>query len=215
MAEFSGLRPGLRALQIWAPDHETLHQTVRILPGELTDLGTYRLESATSIEGEVVDEKGQPISAAIHISEFGERNDWYHWNYWSAKESGTFAVKNLGHKRYWIWAGTREEESKSLSPARMVDTRAGSVRGVVLQLSKSTDLLVRFKSAVPWGSDLLLVSAEGAPVGYSWLRDGNKMRSYARLSAVPGEYELQIVLEGKVARSQHVSLSGPKVEIDF
>jgi RNA polymerase sigma-70 factor (ECF subfamily) len=217
--EFQNLVPGNLALQVGCPDHELLHQIVWIKPGELTDLGTVRLSSAASIEGRVVGDAGEPVSAVVKIAEVGASNEYYLWNGWSTKTSGTFEVKDLGRKQYWIWAAAGNEsgngENALLSPPLVADTRGGSVRAMELKLARCTRLLVRFKSEIPWGSDIRLVDAAGAPVGYSWLRDGNKMRPYTVLRALPGEYTVQLVARGSVIRGEHVTLSGANVEIDF
>jgi hypothetical protein len=216
VVEFANVMPGYLLLQIDCPDHESILERVHIDPGVLTDLGTYRLLQGACIEGRVVDESGKPVQGSIATIEFEESQwetrDWFRY---TMQPNGEFRLPRMRHARFWMWADGGSYEAPQVSPPVLVDARGGDVRGLEFHLSTTVRVFVRLKSTAPWNSLVRLVSSAGAPQAVGSLRDEGTMRDITWLNALPGEYELQLVSEGRVVRSRHVTIGTSKAEVDL
>lgn len=212
--DFPNVDPGQLILAISSPEHEDVIERVHVEPGTVTDLGTYRLLPGVTVEGHVIDERGQPIEAAIATFATDEPFATRDWFRYSTHKSGEFRLPRMRHKRYWMWAEALDYRNPSVSRPLLVDAGGGDVRGIVFQLAKPSRVSVRLKTEVPWDSRIQLVDKDGAPVwGDSLNADG--MKEFARLFALPGEYDVQLVSQDKIIRSRHISVGDSNIDIDF
>jgi RNA polymerase sigma-70 factor (ECF subfamily) len=212
--DFPNVDPGQLILAISSPEHEDVIERVHVEPGTLTDLGIYRLLPGVKVEGRVIDERGQPIEAAIATFATDEPFATRDWFRYSTRKSGEFRLPRMRHKRYWMWAETLDSQNTSVSRPLLVDAGGGDVRGIVFQLAKPSRVSVRLTTEVPWDSRIQLVDKDGAPVcGDSLNADG--MKEFARLFALPGEYDVQLVSQDKIIRTRHVSVGDANIDIDF
>jgi RNA polymerase sigma-70 factor (ECF subfamily) len=215
VVEFQEVLPGFLVLRISCADRESIIERVRIEPGTLTDLGTYRLLPGASIEGRVVDDAGQAIAGAIALIDVDRPLALRDSCYYSTKQSGEFQFRHMRHARYWVWAVGGDSGTSTLSSPTLVDARGGNVRGLEFRLSKPTRVFVRLRSEAPWDSEVRLLTADGAPQLEGGLREEGTMNNRAWLHVLPGEYELQLVLHDQVIRSRHLTVGTSNLDVDL
>jgi hypothetical protein len=139
---------GCAELGIIARDHEMLSDVVHIEPSETTDLGTYRLQRAVSIQGTVIlpvdKSAGSLWMSLVPLDSFDPNRrvgaNWFHpssviWNnkylsHFETDSSGEFAFMNLARGRYLV--RLEHPDRWALRPV-VVDTTQGSVEGLRLQ----------------------------------------------------------------------------------
>jgi hypothetical protein len=133
--------PGVHVLDLAALDHERVREYVVVQPGGVTELGTYRLMPAATIEGSVHDASGRP-GAGVRVEALPFDGD-------SAARAGTlydcrsdpaghFALDLVGRRKYLVRAG-----APSFVGSIEVDTSSGSIHDVALTLKHATPVTVR------------------------------------------------------------------------
>jgi hypothetical protein len=139
-----GLEPGVYVLDLAALDHERVCEYIAVQPGGVTDLGTYRLMSNTTIDGVVSDASGRPRRGArVEALPFdgdaaartGSRHDC------TSDASGHFELQRMGRGKYLVRAGYGIEAGSI-----EVDTSSGSAHDVALKLTRGTPVTLRTAS---------------------------------------------------------------------
>jgi hypothetical protein len=138
--------PGVYSLDVAALDHEHVRSYVRIAPGGVTELGSYRLTSAGVMDGEVRDESGAPVAHA-RVQSFAVDSDTTEnagplHEGWS-DSAGHFELRLVGRRSYVLRALTSGSGTASVD----VDARHGDVHGVVLALSRGTPVTLELRSS--------------------------------------------------------------------
>jgi len=134
--------PGPLELVVNAPDHERYSLWFNAEAPE-TDLGEIRLDPATSVQGLVVDEAGNPIACALtwfHLDRFESQGaEFFRYGNISARSEtdGTFTISSLGRGRYLIFPDRPHARSPTIA-----DTRGGSIEGLVVRASAGVEVKI-------------------------------------------------------------------------
>jgi hypothetical protein len=139
-----GLRPGLLHFSIHAEGHEDLSQYIRLEPGQINDLGTIRLSRAVSIEGVVVDERGEPVPASLayrNLDRIDFPQPFEVGMSHRVEPDGTFKIGGVGRGRGIVVAETKERAMAALA----VDTTAGSVTNARIVIKAGTRVVLEPK----------------------------------------------------------------------
>ena len=99
-AVLEGLSPGLLLCEIGAPDHETMHSTVRVDVGQIVDLGDVRLGKVSPLTGTLLDADGKPAAAEITWTELKWRTrptEFISNRSTRPEADGTFSLWGTGH----------------------------------------------------------------------------------------------------------------------
>jgi hypothetical protein len=133
--------PGVHVLDLAALDHERVCKYVVVQPGGVTDLGTYRLMPAATIDGSVHDASGKRC-AGVRVEALPIDGD-------TAARAGTlydcrsdaaghFELDLLGRRKYLVRTAAASGEGSI-----EVDTSSGSFHDVALTLKHATPVTVR------------------------------------------------------------------------
>ena len=145
------LRPGLFLLTIDAPDHERVDHYVRLEPGTIADLGTYRLNRGVTIEGVVVDEAGKPVQASLSYRNL-DRMDFPQpldvGMGYGTESDGAFKIARAGRGRGMVTARATSPNrlvQPQESSAVQVNTASGSITGLRIVLKPGTPVVLEPK----------------------------------------------------------------------
>ena len=190
--------PGFLGLRIWSMEHEMVDHSIRVRPGETTDLGTLALERAVQIAGTVRDESGQPVKCAVSA----HRLDRLPFR--QPLETGmTFGLEEPG--RFGVgWAGRGAVLVRCVAQgyaphAVLVDTSGGSVENVAVTLVRGVE--VTLVSRVPPTAQELwwIVDPAGLPVWTHWVTGPHERK----LRLAPGAWRLLVHDAEGVERATH------------
>jgi hypothetical protein len=173
---FQHVQRGPVALRIIARDHETIQEEVRIEPGKLNDLGTYRLQPAISIQGVVLDPSGKPARLSsmslIPLDGFdpgrqrgvfvggGYIVNGVPWSSFETDEFGGFRAMNVRRGKYLL----RLVGLNSPPCLLVVDTTGGSVDGLRLQAAQGPKVTFHFDRDADEDDWIRVFDADDLPV---------------------------------------------------
>jgi RNA polymerase sigma-70 factor (ECF subfamily) len=155
--------PGRRKLVLEAEDYERREEWIEVIPGARMDLGTRSLGRPVEISGRIVDESGSPLDVSFEVVALdrglpgspllsGGRAD--------SDPDGTFRHLEVGPGRYLL---TLAEGDSTFEP-KVVDTRDGPVKDLVLVASDRTTIRVMPPFEPPPDAIFVVETANGIPV---------------------------------------------------
>lgn len=130
--------PGLLVLEIYASAYAHVEQYVRLVPGQVVDLGDIVLDPATSIEGRLLGPDGLPIAGSVshfflETITFPQPLDFAGSGV-ATEADGRFRFAAARRGRYLLIGSDDGHAKRSL----IVDTTSGPVRNVDLVLGPGT-----------------------------------------------------------------------------
>jgi hypothetical protein len=210
---FTDLEPGAYTLTLSAPGHERMQERVRIEPGQITELGTYRLARSSLIEGTVL-HKARAVSHAFiellpmvgdAVSTSGVAKRGF------SDEDGHFQFDGVGQHKYFVRASNFEEVIRPT----VVDASGGDVLGLVLQLERGTVVDIRL---IPPPSE---VDPRGLEYEVAVFDDQHRpiaTRTFSSqgetgLPLLPGSCSLEAMLRGVRITSQSFEVESAALEL--
>jgi hypothetical protein len=163
IATIARREPGRFDLMVSASGYGHFRQSIDALPGELTDLGTVRLEQEVTVEGRVLDLDGRPLAASFSLGIVDPTDRsirWFRSEECRSRGDGSLAIRGLGRGEYVIRTSNHDARDESawtgvpwVSGNVAVDTRAGPITGLEIELRPAARLVVQEVSGVI-GDDL-------------------------------------------------------------
>jgi len=215
--------PGRFELCVSASGYAHFRQSIDALPGELTDLGTVSLEQEVTVEGHVLDLDGRPLAASfsLGIVDPADRSiRWFRSKECRSRGDGSLAIRGLGRKEYVIRTSNHDARDERawkgvpwVSGNVAIDTRAGSITDLGIQLRPASRLVVQDVAGVI-GDDLQfrVVDELGRELVAGRLH-GSEPRP---LSLPAGNYVVSLLDSRDTPLSErHVELGSETVEVDL
>jgi hypothetical protein len=203
-----GLRPGLLHFSVNAEGYEYLTQYIRLEPGQINDLGTFRLNKGVTIEGMVVDEHGAPVKASVSYRnldriEFPQPLE-VGMSYGGGGE-GAFTITGAGRGRGVVIAEASDPRTVT---AMAVNTAAGPVTNLRVVMKAGTRVAFEYKFDRSERYLVSLVDEAGTP----W------MSSYSgpwtmKMVIPPGSYTLRIHDDKTLRKSIPVAVGATPLRI--
>jgi hypothetical protein len=142
----ANLQPGWYRIQVTATGYEGLRRRVLVRPGSDEDLGDLALAHEQWISGVVVDDAGKGSAIDMHWDEYdpvtGPPPHVGAVNGQRSESDGSFKISRLSRGHYILRASWRED-SPWAEWSKVVDTRAGPVENVRIELVRGAPLVVR------------------------------------------------------------------------
>lgn len=194
---YTNVPPGLKVLEIEAPDYESVLTYVRVPRGGSQELGTFRLHKAVTIRGRVLDPAGQPVGCRLvvrHLDRMAFPQPLTLGRTWQSDAEGRFEVPSVGRGRHLLLA----EPQKWARAAVVADTSGGAVDNVEIRLREGTAVTLDTRS-------------DGARHYLVTVRDARALPCYActvrsswprRVSLAPGTYTIEISDDQSVRRTE-------------
>ena len=184
---FEEVLPGRVPLSISADEREIMSEHVLVLPGQVTDLGLYRLRPLARILCKVVDDAGQPAQVAFNVFPFDRyaaTRDALAKRFFCSNLEGDMKIDSVGRGRYLILAN---QEGWVSMPA-LADTTLGDHEDLEVLVSKGTPVALRLRAEPLPGARLEIRTRSGLPVAERKCRDRDPMR----FLLVPGTYSIEL-----------------------
>lgn len=183
--QFQELVPGLRWLEIDAPEHARADRWIRLEPGQALDLGDVPLGSRRTLKGRVIDEEGRPLALRVaSISTDQVRSPLDLENTVHSTGDGDFRFTKLGEGEAWLFVG---DERFAANPLQVEVDSEGLVTATARAGTRV--ILKHGKPGTP-GLRYALADSAGRPF---WVR-AVYGEVPIRLRLLPGSYQL---LEGR------------------
>lgn len=210
--------PGLRILTIrGAGGYEHFEEYRRLEPGKFYDFGDVRLSPAVKIHGTIVDPNGKLIDWPLsfykldRVSPTESMSFSYSSTYQRAGvkwKPGEFEIGGIGRGRYLLLPGQKQDEQEWALTPTIVDTTAGSVENVRIQLRRGTAVILEPQGAEAW-QPVVGIASQGTLI---WAR---RIWSHSpvRLNLLPGEYTLTVAHNDRVTRTQTFSVGATTLRI--
>jgi hypothetical protein len=202
-AVFDQWAPGRWTLSIDASEYERYQQLIVVAADHDTELGTIRISRGISIEGEFIDESGQPVNNMLLDLVPIAGPDWGNTTLSklepeTGRESNSFRIAPISRAQHIL----RRRWEYFVSSGRdlgfrpvLVDTRDGSKKGIVIRCVPTTP--VGFQCDETTVDEVRVVDDIGMPVGEEHILSGG--RSALRL--IPGSYIAKLTKHGTLVRS--------------
>jgi hypothetical protein len=197
VAHFERLAPGMRSVEITAPNFARYARWIRIPRGETLNMGTVELRAATELRGRVLDADGHGVSAnitAIAERAFSSPRAADSRMSTRSSSSGSFSVT-------WVEADRLSlvvtHESFAIA-ALDVDATSGNVAALEIRVTKGTPVTFVLSRASTGPADFVIADASGRPLA---LRSAFATYS-PRVRLTPGAYELRYVVDDEVVRKE-------------
>jgi hypothetical protein len=179
--------PGRTLLTITADDREPVVEGVLVEPGQVTDLGLYRLERLSSIRGRVVDDEGRPAQVSFNVfplDRYAETRSTLELRYFRSNAEGELKIDSVGRHRHLILAN----EKGWVSMPALADTTLGDVKDLTIRASPGVPVAVRLRAEPLPGTRLEIRTRSGLPVVERKCRDRDPMQ----FLLVPGNYSVEL-----------------------
>jgi hypothetical protein len=160
---FPRVTAGPVTLTIRADGYESIVQTVGVMPGEITDLGTFTLNRWRTILGRTLDAENKPVSVSVDVfplERFESTRADLSNRCFLSNEGGELKIDGIGRGRYLL----RIYDGMWGAPPLVVDTTNGTVRGLEIRLAPKVGVDLRFESTLPADALLRLKSDKNLPV---------------------------------------------------
>ena len=188
------LPPGQYQIQAFARGYERLGRRVRVSPGVETDLGDVALERGLSISGTVVDPDGRGCEMQVSWNEYdretGEMPNMGTTMVVRSHGDGEFKIVGLSRGLYIVRTiSTDREHDPFVDWSKVIDTSAGSVESVRIELVRGVPLVLRASDPEHWKSvrfKILAAASGDARVRRLWSFDPQ------RILLAPGSYAIEV-----------------------
>jgi hypothetical protein len=207
VARIGDVQPGRYFLTIVARGCEWVQEEAFVGLDADTDLGVFRLAAATSISGQVVDERG-PVAGvevfAFPLDRFEKTRETRKALPVTTNSSGQFMVPALGRGKYLV----RIASGDRAGAPTVVDTSAGDVTGVVVHVSSGTEVRLSIDEPL-FGMWLSVVDADEMPIDERLLAHEKALA----LRLVPGKYTWRIDEAGRAIAAREFVVLSRSIEV--
>jgi hypothetical protein len=204
------LQPGFAIMTLTADDREPVLERVLILPGVVTDLGTYRLLRLAEIRAQVVDEAGEPAQVAFNVFPL-ERDATARGRlrsrFFRSNTEGVLKIDSVGRARQLIVANDEGWVSEPV----IADTTLSDVRELSIRVSKGTSVAVRLRADPLPGARIEIRSRAEFPIAERICRNRDPM--HFRLA--PGNYSIDLWAEETWLASETITVGKEPVRLYF
>lgn len=171
-ARFSaiGLAPGLWELSVQAAEHAPHFEQVLLSSGQQLELGRIALHPVMHVRGRVLDAKGKPVPASLHIDALESRKfpqEMRDYHTYRVSAEGEFDLP-LGRERYVLRTMSTEHEAAHV----LVDATSGAVADLEIRLEQTET--IRIENHIPRSEYFLVLvqTRDRLPVWGQTLRWG-------------------------------------------
>jgi hypothetical protein len=215
VVRFEGILPGIRHLQMYAPNHESITRTAAIQLGAATDLGVFRLDASTSIRGRFCDEDGKDVSMswslvpqtdddpAHPLRRAGTRSTS---GTDSSRSISTFVAEDIGRRKYWI----RGFGDQKYAAPTLVDTTNGSVKDVVIRVSSGATATLHCKDGESNLIDYAIADGAERPVV-----EGGGIGGTIVACLGPGSYTVRYRIGDDAPRTKRFEIGSQAIEMEL
>jgi len=182
-----GLLPGPARLSLSRGGCEPVEDRIFVLPGQRTELGSYRLTEFSRSEIRVRNADGGPESVSFNIfpeDRFSSTREILKSRYFRSSPDGILKVDSVGRGRYLVVAN---DEDWTAIPT-LLDTATHDARGLEIRVAKPTSVAFRLRADPPVNGRLSLRTASGVPVAERPCRT----RDPIRFTVAPGAYTVEL-----------------------
>jgi hypothetical protein len=212
--------PGYYQLRSMLRGYESLARGVHVLPGTETDLGDVELQHEQWISGTVVDDNGIPCKIAFRRDAYdcakGAAPDMRSVIVVNAQNDGSFRIDGLSRGTYRLRTmsvhGSPDSE-RWAEWCKVIDTSAGPVENVRVQLARGVPLVLRASDPSDWRSiKYQIIDAAGAIVRSSGLWS----EAPTPIVMAPGSYTIEVrVGDAKEPKRIPVTLASEPVQLSL
>jgi hypothetical protein len=183
------LDPGAYRLILSAPGREQTRQYVRIVPGGVTELGTYRLARIAVVKGAVLDDRGPVPGANVQLlaRSISSQGDSISESCF-ADSKGRFEFQRAGARKYLVRATSKQ----GVSPSLPIDPSYGEPHDFVLRMKPGVPTTIRLdaelQAANSSGSQYMIRLTDER--GFPWIDSSLPREGSTQLLLAPGSYSL-------------------------
>jgi hypothetical protein len=222
LVRFKNRLPGIYELHAHLKGFPIVTRRLDLSPGITTDLGTITFVKGFGVSGRCIDESGAPKRVPMLITPLGSsesRGDEHSMMNFvvNTDPDGTFSVRNLQRSRHCLRvlsapAGSMQGESGWSARPLLVDTKGGSVDGLVVVVERPKHAVLHPTAPGVIGMKFAIVTADGLVA-----TDGEFFQtSSVSIELAKGDYMLRLSRGDNRIRELPLQVAGEttSVEID-
>ncbi len=194
-----GLHPGPIGIEVSLPGHASLQLETVVDSGVDRFLGEFRLVRSLGIRGRVLNPNGTPADADVEYIAVGDAVDGasiFHPETRVTDSLGHFAIYDAGPGRFRLRGISHVDPTWASMPMILGAQASAALDGIVIQLSKRTQVTVKLAKP-PSGGILMRIEDASGLLVEKQSAGVTERGAYAGFDLVPGQYTARALSHGQ------------------